>query len=400
MIAPNFPKNEKQRQAAVEKYKLLDTLPEESYDNITQLMAYVCDAPISLVTLLDNDRNFLKSHHGIPFNESPRELSFCGHAINSDKEITIIKDARADERFHDNPLTTEHGAVFYAGVPLVDSKGYKLGTLCVYDVKPRELDDAQKNFLKAMSKQVIHLFEQKYQNLKLTRLQDKLKERNQNLKKFAHLISHDLKSPVNNILGLTELIEELNQNSLNSETLDCLNMLKSSSKSMKKYIDGLLEFYNSENLKNNTKEVVNYSRLLKDIENIALSNSENVKITSSSTIKDLVIVKSAFMQIMVNLVTNAVKYNTNKTPIININASQDDSFYYIDVIDNGIGISEADYEMIFNLFSVVGVEDHTGNIGSGIGLATVKKNVENLGGTITVSSKLNQGSTFSFSVEK
>ena len=120
MIAPDFPDNEIQRQTAVEKYMLLDTLPEDCYDNITALMAYVCETPISLVTLLDKKRNFLKSHHGIPFNEFPREISFCGHAINSDDMITIVEDARLDKRFVDNPLVTEYQAIFYAGVPLID----------------------------------------------------------------------------------------------------------------------------------------------------------------------------------------------------------------------------------------------------------------------------------------
>ncbi len=111
MKLPEFPANEKKRQAAVDKYQLLDTLPEDQYDDITSLMSYICDAPISLITLLDKERNFLKSHHGVPFNESPREISFCGHAINSEDPITIIEDARVDNRFFDNPLVTDYNAI-------------------------------------------------------------------------------------------------------------------------------------------------------------------------------------------------------------------------------------------------------------------------------------------------
>jgi signal transduction histidine kinase len=400
MIPPKFPENEKQRQAAVEKYKLLDTLPEESYDNITSLMSYVCDAPVSLITLLDKDRNYLKSHHGVPFNESPREISFCGHAINSSDEITIVEDARLDDRFHDNPLTTEHDAVFYAGVPLVDNKGYKLGTLCVFDTKPKKLDENQINALKSMAKQVIHLFEQKQQNLKLKSLQSKLEERNVDLKKFAQLISHDLKSPVNNILSITMLIEQINENQLNSETIECLGLLKSSSNSMKHYIEGLLNYYISDSLKQHKKEEINLNDLVSDLENLSGSKSENVKVEIHNSIKKISLVKSAFMQIMVNLFTNAVKYNTNAKPLIKISASETDNFYHFAVTDNGIGILEKDYKKIFKIFSVLGVEDNKGDIGSGIGLATVKKNVQNLGGKISVSSIINQGSTFSFSVLK
>jgi len=184
MIKPRTPKNEKQRQIAVEKYELLDTLPEEGYDNITSLVSYICDAPISLISLLDNDRNFLKSNHGVSFNESPRDLSFCGHAINSDDPITIIEDSRKDERFQDNPLVEKHQAIFYAGAPLIDSDGFKLGTLCVYDTKPKKLGEQQKKALLNMSKQVVSLFEQRYQNLKLAKLKDELEKRNKDLKKF------------------------------------------------------------------------------------------------------------------------------------------------------------------------------------------------------------------------
>ena len=131
MIAPPFPVDEEQRLAAVRSYNLLDTLPEKDFDNITAVTAVICDVPISLVTLVDVDRNFLKSHYGIPFNESPRNTSFCGHAILDEKSIFIIEDARIDPRFKDNPLVRDLKAIFYAGVRLINSEGYPLGTLCV-----------------------------------------------------------------------------------------------------------------------------------------------------------------------------------------------------------------------------------------------------------------------------
>jgi hypothetical protein len=99
MIAPIYPENEADRQIAVEKYKILDTLEEEPYDNITTLMSYICNAPISLITLLDKDRNYLKSHKGVPFSESPRNISFCGHAINSKAAITVIEDVYNFNRY-------------------------------------------------------------------------------------------------------------------------------------------------------------------------------------------------------------------------------------------------------------------------------------------------------------
>ncbi|WP_299436696.1 GAF domain-containing sensor histidine kinase [uncultured Aquimarina sp.] len=399
MIAPKFPENEKQRQIAVEKYGLLDTLPEESYDNITSIMSYICDVPISLITLMDKDRNFLKSHHGIPFNESPREISFCGHAITSDDPITIIKDSREDERFHGNPLVTEHQAIFYAGAQLIDSEGFKLGTLCVYDTKPRELTSEQKMALLAMSKQVVSLFEQRYQNLKLTQLRDKLEKRNDDLQKFASVVSHDLKSPLANIISLTELLEDDNKDKLNEESLQYLEYLKTSSYSLKDYIDGILKFYKSDDLIKNRKEKILLHHLFEELKKIT-DSEHKATFTISSDIEELFANETALMQILVNLITNAIKYNSKPEILIDIKVSDLQDDYEFIVNDNGNGIPQNYLDKIFDLFTVVGVEDRDGNVGTGIGLATVKKIVKNLGGDISVTSSEGKGSTFTFSIAK
>ncbi|OEK09648.1 ATPase [Flavivirga aquatica] len=399
MISPQYPENEKYRQNAVEKYQLLDTLPEDNYDNITTLMSYICDAPISLITLLDKKRNFLKSHYGIPFNESPRDISFCGHAINSESPITIIKDAREDIRFIDNPLVSEYKAIFYAGAPLVDSDGYKLGTLCVYDHKPRQLTKQQIKALISMSKQVVSLFEQRYQNLKLLQYQERLRKRNENLKTFARIVSHDLKSPLSNIISLTELLEEENQGFLNEESLQYIEYLKTSSNSLKNYIDGLLRFYNSDDLLLQKQEKTNIKSLLQEVKMIT-NISINTVLNLHSEIDVFFTNKAALMQILINLITNAIKYNSKPKKVININLLEIDNFYEFTVKDNGDGIPKEHLNKIFELFSVVGVPDKDGNIGTGIGLATVKKIVENLGGKITVSSIMGEGSIFQFSLSK
>ena len=112
MKIPQIPNNEQKRLKTVKSYNLLDSLPESEYDDITNLVATICDTPIALISLLDKDRNFFKSHLGIPFSESPRDISFCGHAI-LENDILIINDARKDERFMDNPLVLEMKAIFY-----------------------------------------------------------------------------------------------------------------------------------------------------------------------------------------------------------------------------------------------------------------------------------------------
>ncbi len=400
MIAPQIPKNEYQRQKAVEKYELLDTLPEDSFDNITRLISYICDTPIALITLLDNDRNFLKSHLGIPFNESPREISFCGHAINADEEIMIVEDSRKDERFHDNPLVSEHGAIFYAGVPLVNNEGYKLGTLCVYDHKPRKLNDKQIDAMINLSKQVMNLYEQKYNNVQLKKFQIHLEERNENLRKFASIVSHDLKSPISNIVMLTELLKEENQNNLSEESKQYIEYLRTSSLSLRDYVDGLLQFYKSDDTIRKKKENIDLSSFFLEIKELSAAG---VTVDFEFPNKNAITIhsnKSALQQVFLNLITNAIKYNSKDHIKISISFEDTKSHYKFSVRDNGDGIPEKDKFKVFELFTTLGKEDRDGNMGSGIGLATVKRIINYLDGSITVDSQVNEGSIFHFTVCK
>lgn len=144
----------------LERLQLLDSLPEPSYDAVTELAAHICGTPISLVSLLDHDRQFFKSRHGLGVSETPIEYSFCDHAIRKPKEPFIIEDATRDERFQDNPLVTDdQGIRFYAGIPLVTRNRIPLGTLCVIDREPRELTEDQLRALKNLALQVSQLLE-------------------------------------------------------------------------------------------------------------------------------------------------------------------------------------------------------------------------------------------------
>ncbi len=172
MTTPLFPFNESERLEALASYNLLDTLPEEDFDNITFLASVICQTPFSLISLVDKDRQFFKSRLGLSATETSRDLSFCAHAINQPQIIFEVEDARLDERFHDNALVTgKPNIAFYAGIPLVDTDGFALGTLCVIDEKPRKLSDEQKEALTKLSKQVMSLIEARKKRL----LEEKLK---------------------------------------------------------------------------------------------------------------------------------------------------------------------------------------------------------------------------------
>jgi PAS domain S-box-containing protein len=151
--------NEPERLAALYRYAVLDTPSEPSFDLITSLAASVFATPIALITLVDPDRQFFKSHYGLAATETPRSDAFCAHAILK-SEVLVVPDARSDVRFADNPLVLDDPNIrFYAGAPLETHDGYRLGTLCVIDHKPRLPEPSQINALQALAKQVVELLE-------------------------------------------------------------------------------------------------------------------------------------------------------------------------------------------------------------------------------------------------
>ena len=151
MLAPIKPANEAVRIQALHGLNVLDSAPEERFDRLTRLAKRLFNVPIALVTLVDKDRQWFKSCVGLDVNETPRDVSFCGHAILQD-ELLLVPDAKQDKRFHDNPLVTgEPNIRFYAGYPLTVPNGNKMGTLCLIDTRPRELDDEERGLLRDLA---------------------------------------------------------------------------------------------------------------------------------------------------------------------------------------------------------------------------------------------------------
>lgn len=160
---PPTPSNESSRLAALLRFELLDTPAEAMFDNITALAAQICETPIALISLVDAERQWFKSRQGLDARETPRELAFCAHAINGET-LFEVENALLDPRFRDNPLVTGAPDIrFYAGMPLADSEGRNLGTLCVIDRQPRQLSVQQKGALKLLAQQAINLFELRLQ---------------------------------------------------------------------------------------------------------------------------------------------------------------------------------------------------------------------------------------------
>lgn len=159
MLKELVPPNEKERVAALKSYRILDSSAEQAYDDLTQIASAVCGVPISLITLIDQDRQWFKSNVGLGITETTRSASFCKYTILSDK-LLIIPDATLDDRTANNPYVTSEPKIrFYAGAPLVTPDGFVLGSLCVIDRTPRELSHCQLDILKRLSNQVVQLME-------------------------------------------------------------------------------------------------------------------------------------------------------------------------------------------------------------------------------------------------
>ena len=373
----------------------MDTLPEREYDEITQIASSICGTSISLITLLDEERQWFKSKVGLEVPQTPREIAFCNHAIETPQEIFEVFDARLDERFKQNPLVTEDpNIVFYTGVPLVTQEGNALGTLCVIDKQPKQLSEDQKQSLRALAHQVTRLFELRKKQLELEQTKKILEQRSEELQKFAHVAAHDLKSPLANITMLTELLKDSNSHNLDEQGMEIIDMLQMTSASLRALIDGILVHAKNDHLAQKEVKKVNLNEYFKSIsELIPLTDRQYIHFYSASDAID--INTHAITQILLNLIVNGLKYNESEAPIVNVTHQRTTYQDIFVVTDNGIGVAPQDHDRIFEIFESSESMDKYGNKGAGVGLSTVKNIVLKLKGSISIESQLGKGTSIS-----
>jgi two-component system, NtrC family, sensor kinase len=182
------PSQESARVAALDRYAILDTEPEQTFDDLVILAAYICKTPIAMLSLVDEHRQWFKSRVGVQIRETPKETSFCAHAIQQE-DLFIVPDTLKDPRFKDNPMVLGEPHIrFYTGAPIVNEDGFALGTLCVIDRQPRELDSEQKEALWALSRLALGQMELR-QNLQLLKeaLNDRTREEHAREKELKRL---------------------------------------------------------------------------------------------------------------------------------------------------------------------------------------------------------------------
>jgi len=391
--------NEKIRQSVLSDYNISKSTTKEDFNELTFLAATICNAPTAFISILDKDHVWLMSKTGINIEEIERENSFAKLALESEKDIYFINYTNAPKIFDDAQKHYNKAYKFYAGIPLTNLQGYTIGILSVLDTEERQLEKNQIESLKALGNQCMKLFEFAKQNKKFRVIQKKLKQKYQELEKFASVVSHDIKSPLANIISLTELLKVENQGKFDEETTQYLNYLNESSYSLRSYVDGILSFYRSEHILEKDYENVDLHNLLSGIAHL-YDVASDVEIDYPETATLHQVNKAALTQVFLNLVTNALKYNSKEIRKIQITFKKSEAFYHFAVIDNGDGFSEKDSSKIFELFTTLDTNDRDGNPGSGIGLATVKKLINSMGGIIKVNSTPGKGSSFQFTIKR
>ena len=398
MTKPPQPADESSRLEELDSYNILDTLSDQDYDDITSLAATICKTPISLITFVDKDRQWFKSHFGTSETQSIREYSFCAHALNSPKEPLIIEDSRQDARFADNPMVTgEPYVIFYTGFPLVNPNGYPLGTLCVLDHKPRTLLTEQLNGLKILSKQVVTLLEIRKSNITLQKIKDELEIRNKELEQFASVVSGDIKSPLNGISMANQILNEQFEGVLGKEGMDIVNVSKRSAEKIQALVDGILSYYKGSNYSGNAEQF-NITDFFESIF-AALPNDKKYEVTYPLSGALVKMNKTQLNKIFSNLINNSIHYNNSDVIKIDISFSEAPQQYFFSITDNGVGIAKENQEKIFNLFGSLSTAGN-GKANYGIGLSTVKKIVEISGGIVTIESTPGKGTKISFNIKK
>lgn len=391
--------NETDRLRALEELSLLDTVPEEMFDDITNIASTICETPIALISLVDKERQYFKSHYGLEVDQTSIEDSFCAHAIVNPNIPFEVKDARKDPLFSNNTLVTNKpNIVFYYGIPLVTEEGYPLGTLCVIDNKPKELSESQKNALKSLSNQVMHLLDLRKKNRLLETYQLQLENYSKNMESFASLAAHDLKEPLRNINSFTKLIEGKNNANWDDNDHKYFYFIDYSIKRMNQLILDLLNYAKGSMVNSDTEEV-NVNELIQSIFNSLTVNIEFNKPTLIvDDIPNLIVSKTALGIIFQNIIGNALKYkNENKIPKIKVKFEKKTLYSIFSIEDNGIGIEEKYLETIFEPFKRLHLQKDFE--GSGLGLASCRKIVEKHQGKIWATSEINKGTTIHFSIK-
>ncbi|MFD2518413.1 GAF domain-containing sensor histidine kinase [Salinimicrobium flavum] len=369
---------EEERLAVLQKYEILDTPPDGSFDRITRLAAQLFDVPVSIVSLVDSDRIWFKSKQGLEISEIPRDPGLCSSAIISN-EIYIVEDARKDPRTLANPLVAgEFGLQFYSGVPLRTREGFNLGTLCIIDREPREISASEKDILKTLGELVMNQIELQIEARKAVRHHHKI----------LNTTAHDLKNPVAIMPLLADLIMD---NKHNPAAIDDISkQIKDAGRRMAKTINDLLETAMEESGEIHLRlKAFDLSKLLKGVveSNRALARKKDQKIRfETKTTCKVYADHRRLTEVFYNIVNNAVKFSLPQTEV-RVSLFEKEGMAVVRIEDEGPGLTKDDLNNLFRRFTSLSARPTGGETSSGLGLSIAREIVEAHDGQIYAESE-------------
>ncbi len=395
MQKPPIPSNETQRLELIRQLDVLDTDAEEIYDGIVYIASLICNTPVSMISIVDTNRQWFKSILGSNERQTPRDYSFCAHAILG-SEILEIPDSAKDDRFKDNPIVTGPPYVrFYAGAPLELNDGLRVGTLCVIDHKPNKLNEQQLKALHALSLQVTKLLE----------LRLKIKEveiLRENDKNIVNMLTHELRNPLTSIGGFLSLTTLSKQKYHDSNYDDIVEKCLKNTERMLRIVNEFLNYsYWKDGFWTVNKKRNDINACIAESAALAKGYAEKCKILLELQL-DNNIPKFDFdyeniLNVLENLLSNAAKYSLEGGKVV-LSSKIEDSMVKIQVQDFGVGIPEKDRDKVFKPFALYSCENRAGIKGSGLGLSVAKSIIEKHGGELKFDSSENKGTIFYFTL--
>lgn len=389
-IAP-VPANEKERLVELHRLGLLDSLAEQEYDAITKLAATICATPISLISLIDSDRQWFKSHYGLDASETPRDFSFCSHTILQE-DVFVVEDATKDPRFTDNPLvTSEPKVIFYAGAALTTSNGFKLGALCVIDNKPGKINQQQKDSLLLLASQVVELFE-------LRKANQQLKQIASSRSRFLSIINHEMRNPLNIVMGYLDLISEDAKARDDQTSVDACIHAHAASEQILGMLRDIVDHTSLEagELRYRPQTIEINSLIREGVMSCApLGLPRGIEIRFQPYEATHVQADpQRLRQVVINLVSNACKYATADSEIIVEVKRESPHYLSVRITNIGPTISAADSALIFDQYYRSKSVELSSIAGFGLGLSIARRLAEIQGGDISLESSVNEMTTF------
>lgn len=390
MRAP-LPDDEAARLAALHDTRVLDTLPEQDFDDIALLAAEICGTPMGLVSLVDEDRQWFKAKVGVEVEQTHRDLSFCSHTIRA-HELMEIPDAAADPRFQDNPVVRGPENVrFYAGAPVVLDGTHAVGTVCVIDHQPRELTTAQRRALRSLARHAAVQLELRRYARHAGEIADQLSQLDRMKESFLATVSHELRTPLSSIRGYLEILLDEDFDAETSRHF--LTVMQRNSDRLLRLIDDLLTVARISDegmrldlaeldLTDVVQQVVAACRPLAEHREIELRHrtpAEPARVRGDA---------KRLQQALNHLVVNAIKFTA---PGGEVSVTGKDT--ELTITDTGIGIAPAELPHVFDRFFRSAYADTMATPGPGLGLAIVRSIIDAHHGSIRLESEPGVGTT-------